>query len=98
KLKTRTSQICLTGDSKVIDIVGSLKKENRQFANLVEGKKINGIFSSPPYVGLIDYHEQHAYAYGLFGFDRNDDLEIGPLSKGNGKEARESYADNIAHV
>ncbi len=49
----------MTGDSRVIDIVGSLKKENKQFANLLEGKKFNGIFSSPPYVGLIDYHEQN---------------------------------------
>jgi hypothetical protein len=27
-------------------------------------------------VGLIDYHEQHAYAYEIFGFDRKDELEI----------------------
>jgi hypothetical protein len=30
---------------------------------------------------MIDYHEQHAYAYDLFGFDRRDSLEIGPLYK-----------------
>lgn len=60
--------------------------------------KINGIFSSPPYVGLINYHEQHAYAYDLFGFKRNDELEIGPLFKGQGKEARDSYVEGIADV
>lgn len=27
-------------------------------------------------VGQIDYHEQHAYAYDLMGFNRNDELEI----------------------
>ncbi len=59
---------------------------------------MKGIFSSPPYVGLIDYHEQHAYAYEIFGFDRKDELEIGPLSKGQGKQARDSYAISIAEV
>jgi len=60
--------------------------------------KIRGIFSSPPYVGLIDYHEQHAYAYEIFGFERNDNLEIGPLSKGQGKEAKDSYIQGISEV
>ena len=61
-------------------------------------QKIKGIFSSPPYVGLIDYHEQHAYSYEIFGFDRKDELEIGPLSNGQGKEARDSYIRGIAKV
>ena len=61
-------------------------------------KKIKGIFSSPPYVGLIDYHEQHAYSYEIFGFDRKDELEIGPLFKGHGKEARDSYVIGTAEV
>ena len=65
---------------------------------MLKKQKINGIFSSPPYVGLINYHEQHAYAYNLFGFNRKDELEIGPLFKGQGKEARESYAEGIAKV
>ncbi len=67
-------------------------------AKLVETQKIKGIFSSPPYVGLIDYHEQHAYAYDLFGFKRHDELEIGPLYKGQGKEARKSYIEGISQV
>ena len=61
-------------------------------------KKSKGIFSSPPYVGLIDYHEQHAYAYDLFGFDRNDELEIGPLFKGQNKEAKDAYILGISDV
>ena len=61
-------------------------------------QKIRGIFSSPPYVGLIDYHEQHAYAYDIFGFKRKDKLEIGPLFKGQGKEARDYYIQGIAEV
>jgi len=47
---------------------------------------------------LIDYHEQHAYAYDLFGFKRNDELEIGPLYKGQGIEARNSYVEGITNV
>jgi hypothetical protein len=65
---------------------------------LLEKQKARGIFSSPPYVGLIDYHEQHAYAYELFGFERNDRLEIGPLFKGQGKESRRDYVEGVAAV
>lgn len=97
-LRTQTFQTCLTGDSRTIDIFTELKKKNPAFAELAEKKKIKGIFSSPPYVGLIDYHEQHAYAYDLFGFERKDDLEIGPLFKGQGKEAKQSYVQGISDV
>jgi hypothetical protein len=96
KLRTETFQHCLVGDSRVIDIVGKLENKCPDLASLVKNKKIDGIFSSPPYVGLIDYHEQHAYAYDLFGFERNDESEIGPLYKGNGREARESYVQGIS--
>jgi DNA modification methylase len=98
KLRTKTHQHCLTGDSRTIDIVAQLEKKNTDLATLVKKRKINGIFSSPPYVGLIDYHEQHAYAYDLYGFKRQDELEIGPLSKGQGREAKENYAKSIAEV
>ncbi|MDD8018142.1 MAG: DNA methyltransferase [Bacteroidota bacterium] len=98
KLRTKTFQYCLTADSRTIDIFAELEKKNPEFAELVQRKKIKGIFSSPPYVGLIDYHEQHAYAYELFGFKRQDELEIGPLSKGQGKEAKQSYIKGISDV
>lgn len=98
KLRTQTFQVCLTGDSKTINIFEELQKKNTAFAELARKQKTKGIFSSPPYVGLIDYHEQHAYAYDLFGFKRKDELEIGPLFKGKGKEARESYVQGIADV
>ncbi len=58
---------------------------------LPEGMEFDGIFTSPPYIGVIDYHEQHRYAYELLGFPRYDDKEIGPASKGQGKKAREEY-------
>ncbi|MDR0708116.1 MAG: site-specific DNA-methyltransferase, partial [Treponema sp.] len=97
-LRTNTYQLCLTGDSRTIDIFKEIEQINQLFGNLVTTRKISGIFSSPPYVGLIDYHEQHAYAYDLFGFKRNDDLEIGPLFRGQGKEAVQSYVEGISAV
>ena len=97
-LRTQTFHICLTGDSRTIDIHAELKKRNPIFAELVEKNKVKGIFSSPPYVGLINYHEQHAYAYDLFGFDRKDDLEIGPLYKGQSRDAKHNYIQGISDV
>jgi hypothetical protein len=97
-LRTNTFQLCLTGDSRNIDIFEQTKTKNPAFAQLLENQKIKGVFSSPPYVGLIDYHEQHAYAYDLFGFDRKDELEIGPLFKGQTKEAKQSYIQGISAV
>ena len=96
RLRTETFHICLAGDSRTIDLYEEIKKKNPEFAKILLRQKIKGIFSSPPYVGLIDYHEQHAYAYEIFGFNRKDELEIGPLSKGQGKEARDSYVKGIA--
>ena len=98
RLRTDTYQKCLTGDSRTIDIHAELKRRNKSFGKLAESQKIKGIFSSPPYVGLIDYHEQHAYSYDLFGFERKDELEIGPLYKGQGEDARNSYIQGIADV
>jgi hypothetical protein len=97
-LRTNTFQLCLTGDSRSIDIFKEIKKKNAEFGQLLEKQKINGIFSSPPYVGLIDYHEQHAYAYDLFGFERKDELEIGPLYKGQKRDAQASYIQGISDV
>lgn len=98
KLKTKTFQYCLTGDSRNIDIFAEIEKKNPQFAEIVKNQKIKGVFSSPPYVGLIDYHEQHAYAYDLFGFERNDELEIGAMQQGQTKQAKENYVQGIADV
>lgn len=98
KLRSDTYQLCLTGDSRTIDIFNEIEKRNFAFGHLLKEEKIKGIFSSPPYVGLIDYHEQHAYAYDLFGFERKDNLEIGPLYKGKGRDAQESYVKGISDV
>ncbi len=65
---------------------------------LPENIKINGIFTSPPYIGLIDYHEQHRYAYELFDFPVLDELEIGSAKKGQSKSAKEEYVKGIVDV
>ena len=60
--------------------------------------KIDGVFTSPPYVGLIDYHEQHVYAYHLLGLKDRRDLEIGPAANGSSKTSQELYQNDIALV
>ena len=98
KLRTNTYQHCITGDSREINLFSAIEKVNPGFAKQIKDQKISGIFSSPPYVGLINYHEQHAYAYDLFGLKRKDELEIGPLFKGQGSEAKKSYIEGISAV
>lgn len=98
KLKTQTGQICLVGDSQTINIDEVLKSCDSKVLATAKNGKIQGIFTSPPYVGLIDYHEQHAYAYDLFDFERNDSLEIGSMSLGQGKVAQEKYVLAISNV
>ncbi len=88
----------ISGDSRTVDIFDKVKNRNQRFFALLSQQKIAGIFCSPPYVGQIDYHEQHAYAYELLGFKRYDELEIGPLYKGQGVEARKSYVQGIIDV
>lgn len=98
RLRTNTKQTCLTGDSRSIDILADLARIDGKLADLTRERKIRGIFSSPPYVGLIDYHEQHAYAYDLFNLPRNDASEIGAMFAGRGRQARKAYVDGIAQA
>ena len=59
---------------------------------------IDGVITSPPYVGLIDYHEQHAYAYHLLGLDDRREAEIGAAADGSSLSARQRYQQDIAGV
>jgi hypothetical protein len=89
KLRTDAIMKIIQGDSREVDF------------NKIEGYKggkFDGIFTSPPYVGLIDYNDQHRYAYELFGFDDNGFKEIGPASKGRSREAKEEYKKDIIAV
>lgn len=56
------------------------------------------VVTSPPYVGLIDYHEQHRYAYELLDIVWQADQEIGRASKGNSLRARVEYMTQIKEV
>ena len=56
------------------------------------------VVTSPPYVGLIDYHEQHRYAYELLGLAWREESEIGRASKGSSKRARAEYVDGVAET
>jgi len=58
----------------------------------------DGIITSPPYPGLIDYHEQHRYAYELLALDDLRELELGAAARGSGRAALASYSDGIAGV
>jgi len=59
---------------------------------------IDGVVTSPPYVGLIDYHEQHVYAYHLLGLEDMREHEIGPAANGSSKKARRQYQLEITEV
>ncbi len=45
-------------------------------------KGIDMVLTSPPYLGLIDYHDQHKYSYELLGLKNNETREIGPAKNG----------------
>ena len=72
----------LHGDARVIDLEGPY----------------DGVITSPPYPGLIDYHEQHRYAYELLGIDRRHDLELGRPARGTGRAAIEEYVAGVSGV
>ena len=59
------------------------------------GRRFDGVVTSPPYPGLIDYHEQHRYAYELLGLPDLGELELG---RGSSKAALAAYVDGIAAV
>ena len=58
----------------------------------------NGIITSPPYPGLIDYHEQHRYSYELLELEDRRDEEIGPAIRGQGREAVQAYVEDMIAV
>jgi len=81
KLRTDAFIEIIQGDARTIELPKDLR--------------ITGMFTSPPYVGVIDYHEQHRYAYELFNIPRQDELEIGPATKGQNGNAKKEYVQGI---
>jgi hypothetical protein len=57
-----------------------------------------GVITSPPYPGLIDYHDQHRYAYELLEIDRQSEAELGRPPLGTGRAALAAYADGVVSV
>lgn len=82
KIRQKASVIVKHADSREVDLP----------------KNIDMVFTSPPYVGLIDYHEQHRYAYELLGLKNNDTREIGPAKNGQSEQARKDYIKGINDV
>ena len=62
------------------------------------GGPYDGVVTSPPYPGLIDYHEQHRYAYELLGLDDLREREVGAAARGTSRAAIEEYTAGIATV
>jgi DNA modification methylase len=60
------------------------------------GGPYDGVITSPPYPGLIDYHEQHSYAYELLGLTDRRGFELGSAARGTSRLALEEYVDGIA--
>jgi DNA modification methylase len=58
----------------------------------------DAIVTSPPYPGLIDYHEQHRYAYELLGLDDRREREIGAAAGGTSRAALDAYVEGISSV
>jgi DNA modification methylase len=62
---------------------------------LAFGGPFDAVITSPPYPGLIDYHEQHRYAYELLGLDDRRELEVGAAAAGTSRAALAAYSDGI---
>ncbi len=58
--------------------------------------RFDAVITSPPYPGLIDYHEQHRYAYELLDLDDRREHEIGAAAGGTSKASLAAYCDGIA--
>jgi hypothetical protein len=62
------------------------------------GVRFDGLITSPPYPGLIDYHEQHRYAYELLGLEDLRALELGSGEQGTSAAALAAYVEGVASV
>jgi SAM-dependent methyltransferase len=74
EVRRATGAVILHGDARELD----------------PPEPVDLVLTSPPYPGLIDYHEQHAYAFELLGLERRDDIEIG--------KGVDGYCEGVAAV
>ena len=57
-----------------------------------------GIITSPPYPGLIDYHEQHRYAYELLALRDRRGAEIGAAATGTRRAEVTRYVEAMTEA
>ena len=81
-VRKRRESVVIHGDTRDVDLAGPF----------------DAVVTSPPYPGLIDYHEQHRYAYELLGLDDLREREIGAAARGTSKTALAAYSDGIIGV
>jgi hypothetical protein len=82
RVRTRREAVVLHGDTRTVELPGPF----------------DAVVTSPPYPGLIDYHEQHRYAYELLGLADRREEEIGAAAGGTSRAAVASYGDGVAAV
>ena len=79
---TEREATVLHGDARDVELAG----------------RFDGILTSPPYPGLIDYHEQHRHAYELLRLDDRREREIGAAASGTSLAALEAYRAGVSAV
>ena len=82
RVRSARAAVVVHGDARSVDL-------RREF---------DAVITSPPYPGLIDYHEQHRYAYELLGLDDRRDREIGAAAAGTTRSALDTYVRDVADV
>lgn len=80
KIRSDTYIEVICGDARYIDL---------------DKHRFHGIFTSPPYFGMIDYHEQHRYAFELLDLPQYSTEEIGSAARGRSKMAHEQYEQDL---
>ena len=90
--------VCRLGEYGALrgDVTARVLHADAREAALPDG--IDGVVTSPPYPGLIDYHEQHRYAYELLGLDDRRELELGAAASGTSARAIALYCDGIVEA
>jgi DNA methylase len=78
----RRTATVLHGDAREVELAGPY----------------DAALTSPPYPGLIDYHEQHRYAYELLELDDRRERELGAAIRGTSRRALAEYVDGISSV
>ncbi len=82
RIRSKREASVLHGDARELELAGPF----------------DAVVTSPPYPGLIDYHEQHRYAYELLSLDDRRERELGAAARGTSKAALTAYTDGIAGV